>query len=235
MKIHTKKFVGTPFIVTAENVPNEPGAWDSAKIAIWRDGTLIGEYIRNYASYAIMTFYPFQIGNEWYALYSANYTTTRVMKLHEDRIEDWCGEHPAMGGFCPVEYYIPRYNKSVDSYGADDEKKEFDVYQMDNDYTSAESFVADWDKPEFVETQFCNFAFLCGCVWGDDSSWKLRYIELAGVPNKELLITEKFGYWELPTQMNLRQCINMSSWEPDHNWVELTRMEHLNLRTGERC
>ena len=233
--LHTKKFVGTPFILTAKNIPNEPGAWDSTKVSIWRDENLIGEYIRNYSSYAPMTFYPFEMNGEWYALYSANYTTTRVMKLREDSIEDWCGEEPQAHGFCPVEYYIPRYNKSAHSFTIKDELCNVDTYEMDTEYTSPEAFVAAWDEPEFVETKFCDFAFMCGCVWGDDSSWKLRYIELAGVPNKELLITEKFGYWELPTQMTLRQCINMSGWEPENNWIELTRMEHFNLHSGERC
>jgi hypothetical protein len=233
--LHTKKFVGTPFILTAENIPATNGSWDSMKVSIYRDENLIGEYIRNYSSYAPMTFYPFEMNGEWYALYSAHYTTTRVMKLHEDKIEDWCGEEPQSNGFCPVEYYIPRYNKSCESMTISGELRAFDIYQVDHEYTSPEAFVADWKTPEFVETKFCNFAFMCGCVWGDDTSWKLRYIELAGVPNKELLITEKFGYWELPTQSTLRQCINMSSWEPEHDWIELTRMEHFNLRTGERC
>jgi hypothetical protein len=59
--LHTKKFVGTPFILTAENIPATNGSWDSMKVSIYRDENLIGEYIRNYSSYAPMTFYPFEM------------------------------------------------------------------------------------------------------------------------------------------------------------------------------
>lgn len=230
-KIHTKKFYGTPFIITASSVDNGPGVWQSLKVSIYRDENLVGEYIRNYGDFGPMTFFPFKIGEDWYALYSASYTATRVMKIHEDRIEDWCGEEASDSGFCPVEYYIPRYNKLV--FVNNNESAE--IYTVDTEYENIEEFIAEWKDPDFVETQFCNFAFMCGCVWGDDSSWKLRHIDLARVADKVLTITDKFGYWELPGNMTLRKCINMSGWEPDHPWIELTKMEHINLQTDERC
>ena len=93
MKVeYVKHYEQTPFSVSTEQVQNSPGTWNSTKVSIFRDDKLIGEYLRNYSNYGIETFYPFKIDNEWYALYSADYTATRVMKLHEDRIEDWCGE-----------------------------------------------------------------------------------------------------------------------------------------------
>lgn len=107
-KLHASPLLGTPFSLTAETVKNSPNEWDSLKISIYREDVLIGEYLRNYHSYGILTFSPFQQGDTWYALYSADYTTVRVMKLHNDRIEDWCGV--AKNGYpeCyPVESYIP--------------------------------------------------------------------------------------------------------------------------------
>lgn len=234
-KIHTKKFYGTPFIITASSVDNGPGVWQSLKVSIYRDENLVGEYIRNYGDFGPMTFFPFQIGNDWYALYSASYTATRVMKIHEDRIEDWCGEEAVSHGFCPVEYYIPRYNIMKGTVEISGKVNEFTTCGVDTEYENIEEFIAEWKDPNFVETQFCNFAFMCGCVWGDDTSWKLRYIDLSQIPDKVLTISEKFGYWELPGNMTLRKCINMSGWEPDHPWIELTKMEHVNLVTGERC
>lgn len=221
-----KRFPGTPFIIECTSIENKPGQWNSSKISIFRDDILIGEYLRNYANYAPNTFYPFLIENEWYALYSADYTTTRVMKLHDDRIEDWCGEESSAYGFCPVELYVPRYNR----YSADT-----DYYVSDTEYATCAEFIAEQEDKNFVEMKYHDFGFLCGCVWGDDTSWKLRYIDLSKVPDKQLEIFDRFGYWEIPSNMKLKECINMRGWEPRHNWIELTRMEHFNLKTGERC
>lgn len=244
-QLQYKPIIGTPFRLEISSVQNQPGTWNSTKVSIYRDndfdihelvyrkGTLIGEYLRNYSSYGFETFYPFQVGEEWYALYSANYTATRVMKLYDDRIEDWCGEESRSNGFCPVEFYVPRYVKTSSSYILKEEQKFFDAYYVDCDHTF-EEFHAEIVGPEFVELNYCNFGFLCGCVWGDDTSWKLRYIDLLQIPEKNLIITDKFGYWELPAGP-LRSHIRMDGWEEGHDWICLTRQEYINLKTDERC
>lgn len=231
----TKKFWGTPFTITCSKVVNSPGTWDSTKVSIYRDDLLVGEYIRNYSSAGQATFHPFSIGDQWYALYSADYTATRVMKINDTDIEDWCGEDSSAHGFCPIDMYIPRYHEFHRSFTSGEKVHEYDSYTMDNEYKNALEFENEKNETGYVGTKFCNFGFLCGCVWGDDSSWKLRYIDLSKVPEKELVITDKFGYWELPNNQELKDCINFSGWEPDHMWVELTRMEHVRLDTGERC
>jgi len=226
----TKKYPHTPFAVHVEKIKNGPGIWDSNKISIYRDGILIGEYLRNYSNYGPNTFYPFEINHEWYALYSDNYTATRVMKLHFDHIEDWCGEQESPHGFCPVEFYVPKYIHSKHKF----KDSEYDSYTVDCDSTP-EDFEFELHKSGFVSVNSCNFGFMCGCVWGDDTSWKLRYIDLAQVPDKILTITDKFGYWELPDSLTLKESINMSGWEPNHDWVRLYKMESINLKTDERC
>jgi len=234
-KVTTKKFIGTPFTIVTSNIDNGPGVWDSTKVSIYREDLLIGEYIRNYSSGGHKTFYPFLIDKQWYALYSANYTATRVMKLNDTDIEDWCGEEKSAHGFCPAELYIPCYNKFHGKINLVEKISEYDYYTFDNEYKNVNDFENERNQAEFVERKYCDFGFLSGCVWGDDSSWKLRYIDLTKVPEKILEITDKFGYWELPNDKELRDCINFSGWEPGHGWVELTRMEHVNLDTGERC
>ena len=230
---YIKKFSGTPFVIECQSIENKPGTWNSTKVSIVRDNILIGEYLRNYHSFATQTFYPFLIGEDWYALYSANYTSTRVMKLHNDRIEDWCGEESSDFGFCPVEMYIPRYRMVKGLFESDGKTHEFETYAVDCDYKTEDEFLK--DMPEFDSEQYTDFGFLSGCVWGDDSSWKLLYIDLSKVPNKELVISDKFGYWELPDNMKLKECIDMSNWEPDCNWIKLIRTENINLETDERC
>lgn len=227
MQSKIKAYTGTPFSVECIPVVNKPGTWNSTKVSIFRGEDLIGEYVRNYSSMATDTFYPFQVGTEWYAMYSASYTATRVMKLHEDRIEDWCGEAPTAHGFCPTEFYVPKYNTSRLSYEHNGEKSEYDSYTVDCDM-EAQDFLNEQKVPDFVSVQYCKFGFLSGCVWGDDTSWKLRYIDLSQIPDKVLTITEKFGYWELP-DAPLKKNIRMDGWEPDHHWITLVKQEYFNL------
>jgi len=232
---HTKKFLGTPFIIETMPIENRPGTWNSTRVSIYRNEVLIGEYIRNYSRHSSDTFYPFIIDNKWYALYSANYTATRVMRLYNNRIEDWCGEDGDENGFCPAEFYIPKYAHSRDSMlvPSTGETSIIDWYDTDCDINDSE-FTTVQQNSKFIELAYCNFGFISGCIWGDDSSWKIRYIDLAQIPNKIINITEKFGYWEIPCNMVLKQCINMANWEPDHRWINLTRAYHINLDTGEK-
>jgi hypothetical protein len=234
MQVETfTKYPHTPFSVSLQSVQNSPGTWNSTKVSIFRDDKLIGEYLRNYSSFGAKTFYPFRVNNEWYSLYSANYTTTRVMKLHEDRIEDWCGEDPHSAGFCPTEIYVPQYIHSKHSMNIQGKSDTYDIFYVDCDM-NADEFSSEIKSDDFVSLNYCNFGFLCGCIWGDDTSWKLRYIDLSRIPEKQLIITDKFGYWELP-DLPLQECIRMDGWEPGHSWIRLSKCESVNLVTNERC
>jgi hypothetical protein len=102
------------------------------------------------------------------------------------------------------------------------------VYYPDCDYTDKE-FQDELNGPEFGSLNYCNFGFICGCVWGDDRSWKIRYVDLSQVSDKILTISDKFGYFEMPQNLNLKECIDMDSWEPDFQWIALTKMERFRL------
>jgi hypothetical protein len=73
------------FTATEERIKSENAAyWDKLKVTIWQEQDNgiqkeIGNYTRNYSSYGISTFHPFKIKDQWYALYSKDYTCTRVM------------------------------------------------------------------------------------------------------------------------------------------------------------
>src|SRR5688500_20337546 len=81
------------FYTRTEDIDNVPGAWKYLLVSIFEsDGTgerKIGEYVRNYSSF-FSTFHPFQQNGKWYALYSKEYTATRVMELPSCR--DIAGE-----------------------------------------------------------------------------------------------------------------------------------------------
>ncbi len=66
----------------------------------------IGSYERNYGF--LRTFWWFRRGSRHFALYSPDYTATRIMEILPGRgFDDIGGEEPASDGFCPVEFYIP--------------------------------------------------------------------------------------------------------------------------------
>lgn len=97
-----------PFSTREEVIDNRPRGWGYVRVTILdQDGREIGDYERNHPSFAASTFHPFHLHGRWWALYSRDYTATRVMILPE--CEDWCGEEPYAGGFCPTGYHVPRY------------------------------------------------------------------------------------------------------------------------------
>lgn len=87
-----------------EKKETAPGAWYSMVVSIFKGDEKIGEYERNYYS-LYNTFHPFLFNGKHYALYSRDYTATRVMTLPD--CKDFCGEEPHGWGFCPVDYFVP--------------------------------------------------------------------------------------------------------------------------------
>ena len=104
------------YYVKCSEVKNKPGTWSSTKVEIFdkeQGDKKIGEYIRNYHGYGERTFFPFELNGKHYAVYSKDYTSTRVMTLPD--CKDYCGEERDSWGFCPTEYLVP-YSKHYDKY-----------------------------------------------------------------------------------------------------------------------
>lgn len=133
------------FRVRTEDIPSKTGGWNSQRVVIMDilgiQNAEVGEYVRNYPT-IYNTFCPFEKDGRWYALYSRDYTGTRIMTLPE--CEDIGGEDPCPFGFCPVDYYVP--------------------YQ---------------DNP--------TIAFVSGCIWGDDSSWKIQVLDISDCANGNIV------------------------------------------------
>src|SRR5262249_883135 len=93
-----------------DKIEYRPGAWNGVRVGVFRVESdveeQIGEYERNYPN-LFRTFYPFQKEGKDYALYSPDYTVTRVMTLPS--CIDIGGEASHTHGFCPVDYYVPSY------------------------------------------------------------------------------------------------------------------------------
>jgi hypothetical protein len=107
--------VSLPFSVDVEVIDHGPGVWKTAGVDIFEeiDGTArqIGSYERNHAGWCDSTFAPFVLDGRWYALYSPEYTATRIMELPSCR--DLGGEENRSNGFCPVDYYVPHDHPAV--------------------------------------------------------------------------------------------------------------------------
>lgn len=220
------EFEDTPFHLEIENIST---GWGHCIVHIFEDNKKIGQYERNYRF--LKTFYPFQHDGEWYALYSKCYTATRVMKLPS--CEDWCGEEISGGGFCPVEYYVP-YSMKYTYITKDGEKGvswlKFDNEKPYEDKGDRECLIKDSKK-------YCNFGFLSGCIWGDDSSWKIQYLDFSNLKDKKLVREELFGYLELPDGFTLRECVKLddSYMEDGSIWgVNVISSKFFNLKYKER-
>lgn len=158
-------------------IDNGQGYWNSLNIGIFKtvDGNKeqIGEYIRNYHC-LFNSFHPFMQGDKWYALYSKEYTATRVMSLPD--CKDLCGEDSDGDGFCPVDFYVPWDNKDLS-----DELK----------------FSKEQYPDSIVRWTSGSFGFVSGCIWGDDSGWKLEFLDLREITNSKLIRDDRFGYIDI--------------------------------------
>jgi len=173
------------------------GYWNHIEVGVFEkkpDETevQIGSYTRNYHC-LYKTFFPFQKDGKWYTLYSKDYTSTRVMSLPD--CKDLGGESPHGFGFCPVEYYVPQAWEVGDD--THDGKVETDFKEIGGEYLP---------DPEYLK-ELGSFGFLAGCVWGDDSSWKIQYLDLSRVEEGIIKREEKFGYIELVDD-SLRDAIH---------------------------
>jgi hypothetical protein len=74
---------------------------------------LLGENERNYPS-LFRTFWHFRLTGKHLALYSRDYTCTRIMEIVAGNgIRDIGGEEPHISGFCPTDYFVPQVKQNV--------------------------------------------------------------------------------------------------------------------------
>ena len=245
---------------TLEKVENRPGAWDSIRIGIFRKQSAelkpgisdvqLGEYVYHYPD-PHRTFHPFKLRGNWYALYSSDYTPTRLMSLPD--CKDIGGEEPHSHGFCPTDFWVPplHYSERRHDPGCPREAKPTDsnkpctcsiVHRHGcpfNPQTRVPNrsciCKAEWDEycqshtiwhfPERVH------GFVAGCIWGDDCSWKIEYLDLSNADEGILRREARFGYIEMPSCLNLDQAIHYNA--SDGSFVTIDVQRHFNIQTGE--
>lgn len=232
-------------------IANQPGTWNSLKIGVFRveEGRekQVGEYSRNYPQ-LFSTFFHFQQNGVDYALYSPDYTATRILKLPS--CKDIGGETAAAHGFCPVDYYVPSYidresvswDDSVFKHRINQPKPE-DLLLSTTTYTPLDPKTGQRikvEKPSYPVSPltFYPFGFVAGCIWGDDGSWKIQYLDLSEASKGVIKRDERFGYIRLPGNMSLERAINLAGYkgnsEEDYEHIiQITIQQSFDLRTGE--
>lgn len=207
------------FSVRVSSREQPPGTWPQVSVEVVDGDRVVGSYARNYAM--LRTFEPFRQGDLHFALISPAYTATSVMDLQTGEII--AGEEPGAGGFCPVGFYVPDW---------------WDVHER-----AAEEGILpgslNWTPDHEWPTG--DFGFVWGCHWGDDSSWKVQYLDLSSVQQGELRREERFGYTILETGeregqevwTDPREFIRL--WSDDGDLVVHFRSwQNFHVATGER-
>jgi hypothetical protein len=208
-----KKTTNGSYKVVAKSV-HPKGHWGHSEISIYgADGFLpreLGGYTRNYPAHGLGTCYPFSRGSKDYALYSRDYTSTRLMELPS--CKDIGGEEPSSGGFCPVEYYIPEIH---------------DFQKVPDPNKEGSFFYHAVKEPAQI-------AFVAGCIWGDDSSWKIQCFDISQVESGIITRDERFGYVPMPRGITLAQSVYVQRDEESGAVLaSLAVMQTYNLDTGE--
>ena len=98
------------------------------------------------------------------------------------------------------------------------------------------------EKPSYPVTShlYYPFGFVAGCHWGDDTSWKIQYLDLSEAEKGIVKRDARFGYIALPDKsISLKKAIDMSSYfyrpdDPDpYTHIAITIRQHFDLLTGE--
>ena len=273
-------------IFYAETIENKnPGGWGNLVIGVYqqdeKDGEkkLLGTYERNYST-NFNNFSYCRKGDRFFALYSPNYTSTRVMEIFPGNgFKDIGGEEKAGGGFCPTDLYIPqvreyifeqfsvpnrvkdwknllysfppgtriteRYTESrldrVQLYYPDGKEiraynGKFDVYKRDGVEHKNYRYDRVYGPEKAMETVLVEYppthAFVAGCYWGDDSSWKIQYIDVSRIDEGIIKRDERFGYIELPSNLSLKKAINIGMLEDGGNGIDIAINLRFDIRTG---
>jgi len=187
---------------------NAPGTWKTVHVDVLDGEAVIASYDRNYSM--LSTFEPFRQGDRVFALISPRYIATSVMDLDTGQVV--AAEEPAASGFCPVGFYVPDW---WDLHDGTKLPGSLDWRQADDEWPAGD------------------FGFVWGCVWGDDSSWKVQYLDLSSVADGVIRRDDRFGYLKLATDPKLepRDFIRCSSWQGERR-VEFYIEDHYNLTTG---
>lgn len=77
---------------------------------------------------------------------------------------------------------------------------------------------------EKEDPEYSKHGFISGCVWGDDSSWKIQHLDLSKIGEGIIKRDSRFGYIEMPRNTKrLSDIIELDEWDSDkfHDTIEI--------------
>lgn len=208
------------YITKTTPIQNAPGTWNSLLVEIFADGVKIGDYKRNYAS-LMDTFHPFTQNGKDYALYSPDYTCTRIMSL--PNCKDIGGEKPESNGFCPVEYAVLHDQEMYDGQLECIESTSPTLI----DYNQKHGIT----KAKILPLINGHYGFVAGCTWGDDTSWKIELLDLSEAHKGKVKREYWPGYLIKPGDVKLKDAINFDLWDPDNHRIGIAVEHYFDLDT----
>lgn len=187
-----------------------PGSWATAHVDVYDEDNVVASYDRNYSM--LQTFEPFRQGERCFALVAPDYTATSVIDLQTGKVI--ASEEQSPTGFCPVGFYVPDW---------------WDIHDG-SVLPGSTHWSIDMEWPTRGD-----FGFVWGCIWGDDSSWKVQYLDLSEVQQGQIRRDERFGYLELAARPDAvgKEFIRIWS-SAGTRHVEFTLLETYDLVTGQR-
>jgi hypothetical protein len=198
------------YSTSTEVVSNGQGYMSSLDVTV-KDaaGNVAATYRRNHSGF-YRTFEPFRQSGKMFALISTDYTATAVLDLTTGQVI--ASEQPHPNGFCPVGFYVPDW---------------WDLHD-DSILPGSMSWRADYEHPNG------QFGFVWGCIWGDDTSWKVQYLDLSRIQDGVIRRDDRFGYLPLASHdaLEAREFIEVSFWDGKPS-VTFAVEQRFDLGTGQ--
>jgi hypothetical protein len=91
-----------------------------------------------------------------------------------------------------------------------------------------------YDHPDVLAADDAGrFGFVAGCIWGDDSSWKIQYLDLSNASTGVVLRKEMFGYVAMPSKATrLRECVSLDGYSRQYPHARITVSLPYDLSKG---
>src|SRR5262249_28536707 len=134
-------------------------------------------------------------------------------------------------GFCPVELYVPRYKSVVrinkngepsESWKFEDEGEKYDCDKTDSFGNSVT--VGSW--------QSLGIGFVAGCLWGDDSTWKLEVFDLSRAAQGILSRSARFGHLQLANKFPLAKAVRLHRYPPASLRADILQQQEWDVTSG---
>ena len=200
------------FEARTKTIETGEGTWEKLDVEIVdKSGSIVASYERNYPS-MFRTFEPFRQGDRMLALISEHYTSSTLIDLSTGEVI--AAEEPSATGFCPVGFYVPDW---------------WDIHDG-----SILPGSTGWR--DSLELPRGEFGFVWGCIWGDDTSWKVQYLDLTKVGDGKIQRDDRFGYVELASHPDLdaKEFIDCSFYGGKCQ-VTFSVLESYDVESGKRA